>query len=129
MISAQARLTRGEVYGLVFRLSPGTQRFYALEINAEGAYRFVLATGSNPASWITLIDWTRSPAIQPGYNRTNTLLVVAAGSNFRFYINKQLMTTSYTNSAYASGLVGFLVGGDTAGGTEAVFSNIFVFQK
>jgi serine/threonine protein kinase len=129
VISAQARLTRGEVYGLVFRLSPGTQRFYALEINAEGAYRFVLATGSNPASWITLIDWTRSPAIQPGYNRTNTLLVVAAGSNFRFYINKQLMTTSYTNSAYASGLVGFLVGGDTAGGTEAVFSNIFVFQK
>jgi serine/threonine protein kinase len=129
VISTQARLTRGEVYGLVFRLSPNTQRFYALEINAEGAYRFVLATGSNPASWITLIDWTRSPAIQPGYNRTNTLLVVAAGPNFRFYINKQLITTSYTNSAYASGLVGFLVGGDTAEGTEAVFSNIFVFQK
>jgi serine/threonine protein kinase len=129
VISVQARLTRGEVYGLVFRLSPSTQQFYALEINAEGAYRFVLATGSNPASWITLIDWTRSPAIQPGYNRTNTLLVVADGPTFRFYINKQLITTGYTNSAYASGLVGFLVGGDTAGGTEAVFSNIFVFQK
>ncbi len=129
VISAQARLTRGEVYGLVFRLSPGAQQFYALEINAKGAYRFVLATGSNPASWITLIDWTRSTAIQPGYNRTNTLLVVASGSDFRFYVNKQLLTIGYTNGAYSSGLVGFLVGGDTSRGTEAVFTNIFVFQK
>ena len=129
VISVQARLARGEVYGLVFRLSPGAQQFYALEINAEGAYRFVLATGNNPASWITLIDWTHSPAIQPGYNRTNTLLVVASGSDFRFYINKQLITTGYTNGAYASGLVGFLVGGDTDRGTEAVFTNMFVFQK
>jgi len=129
VISVQARLIRGQIYGLVFRLSPSAQQFYALEINAEGAYRFVLASGSDPSSWVTLIDWTRSPAILPGYNRTNTLLVVASGPTFRLYINRQLITTGYTNSAYPSGLIGCLVGGDAAGGSEAVFTNMFVFQK
>ena len=129
VISAQAHLMHGEVYGLVFRLSPTAQQFYTLEINNLGEYRFVLATGSNPNTWITLIDWTHSNAILSGQKQINTFLVIAAGSNFRFYINKQLIMTNYTNSAYSSGMVGFMVGGDTARGTEAVFSNIFVFQK
>jgi serine/threonine protein kinase len=129
VISAQAHLVRGEVYGLVFRLSPTAQQFYTLEINNQSEYRFVLATGSNPNAWITLIDWTHSSAILTARQQTNTFLVIAAGSDFRFYINKQLIVTRYTNSAYASGMVGFMVGGDTSQGTEAVFSNVFVFQK
>jgi serine/threonine protein kinase len=129
VISAQAQLKRGDVYGLVFRLNPTAQQFYALEINKKGEYRFVLATGSNPTAWLTLIDWTHSSSIQTGYNQTNMFLVVASGSNFRIYLNKQLVVTSYTNSSYTSGLVGFMVGGDTRGGTEAIFSNILVFQK
>lgn len=129
VISAQAQLTHGDVYGLIFRLSPSAQQFYTLEVNNQGEYRFVLATGNNPITWITLIDWTRSNAIATGRNSTNTFLVIAANSTFRFYINKQLVVTSYNNATYTSGLVGFLVGGDTASGTEAVFKNIFVFQK
>lgn len=129
VLSAQARLERGEVYGVVFRLSPTTQQFYTLEINNKGEYRFVLANGSNPNSWITLIDWTHSNAIQSGQKQTNTFLIIASGSNFRFYINKQLVVTSYINSVYTSGMVGFMVGGDAPHGAEAVFSNIYVFQK
>lgn len=129
VIDAQAQLLHGEVYGLIFRLSPATQQFYALEINNQGEYRFVLATGKNPFAWITLIDWTRSSAIASGGKPTNTFLVVAARSTFRFYINKQLILTSYSNASYTSGLVGFLVGGDSPGGTEAVFRNMYVFQK
>lgn len=129
VISAQAQLERGDVYGMIFRLNPATQEFYALEINKSGSYRFVQATGSDPTSWLTLIDWTHSNAILTGYNQINTFLVVASGSNFRFYINRELVITSYTNASYISGLVGFMVGGDTLGGTEAVFSNILVFQK
>lgn len=129
VLSAQAQLVRGEVYGVVFRLSPTTQQFYTLEINNKGEYRFVLANGSNPDAWITLIDWTHSSAIQTGQKQTNTFLIVASGSNFRFYINKQLIVTSYTNSVYTSGMVGFVVGGDAPGGAEAVFSKVYVFQK
>lgn len=129
VISAQGRLQRGDVYGVVFRLNPIAQEFYALEINKEGFYRFVLANGNNPTAWLTLIDWTRSNAILTGYNQVNTFLVISSGSNFRFYINKQLVVTNYTNTSYTSGMIGFLVGGDTTGGTEAIFSNMLVFQK
>ncbi len=131
VITAQATLLRGDIYGLVFRLSPFSQSysFYALELNSQGEYRFVMARGNNPLNWLTLIDWTRSNAIQSGYNHTNTFLVQATGTHFRFYINKQLIVPSFSDSTYSEGLIGFLAGGDSEDGTEAVFTNVWVFQK
>ncbi|HEX6485003.1 MAG TPA: protein kinase [Ktedonobacteraceae bacterium] len=132
VLTAQAQLLRGDTCGLVFRLSPRSRQFYVLEINNRGDYRFLRASGNNPLNWLTLIDWTPSNAILKGYNQTNTFLIVATASHFSFYINKQLIVSSYSDasgSSYASGLIGFLVGGDSAGGTEAVFSNVWVFQK
>lgn len=129
IITAQAQLLRGDTFGFVFRLNPSTRTFYVLEINSTGSYRFVRASGDNPQNWLTLIDWTPSSAIVTGYGNLNTMLMVANGSQFRFYLNRQLMVTSFTDTAYTSGMVGFLVGGDKPGGTEAVFSNIWVFQK
>ena len=129
VITAQARLLYGDIYGLIFRLSPTSRQFYVLEINSQGQYRFVRATGNNPLNWLTLIDWTPSSAIHSGYTTTNTFLVVASGPQFRFYINRQLIVTTYSDTAYTTGMIGFLVGGDAQGGTEAVFSNVWVFQK
>lgn len=129
VITAQARLLYGDIYGLVFRLSPITRQFYVLEINSRGQYRFVRATGNDPLNWLTLIDWTSSSAISSGYNTTNTFLIIASGPRFRFYINRQLIVTTYTDTAFTTGLIGFLVGGDTQRGTEAVFSNVWVFAK
>ena len=129
VITAQAQLLRGDIYGLLFRLSPVRREFYVLELNSLGEYRFVRATGRDPSQWLTLIDWTHSNAILSGYGHINTFLVVAKGSQFRFYINQQLIVTNFSDSLYSSGLIGFLVGGDSAGGSEAVFSNVWVFQK
>lgn len=129
VITAQARLLHGDIYGLIFRLTPTTRQFYILELNHSGQYRFVRATGPDPLNWLTLIDWTPSSAIASGYNATNTFLIIANGPHFRFYINRQLVITTYTDTAYSNGLIGFLVGGDMQGGTEAVFSNVWVFQK
>lgn len=128
VITAQATLLRGDSYGLIFRLSPTSDDFYVLEINSAGDFRFVRAMSDNPYNWLTLIDWTRSSAILSGYGHTSTFLVVASGSQFRFYINRQLIITNFTDAAYVSGLIGFFVGGDSSGGTEAVFSNVGVFQ-
>lgn len=129
IITVQMQLLRGDMCGLIFRLNPKAQEFYVLELNSAGEYRFIRARGSNPLNWLTLIDWTRSNAIAAGYGQTNTILVIANGPNFRFYINRQLILTNYTDTAYTTGLIGLLVGGDSPGGTEAVFSNIWVFQK
>jgi eukaryotic-like serine/threonine-protein kinase len=128
VITAQAQLLHGQSYGIVFRLRPASDNFYVLEINSQGSYRFVRAMSNNPYNWLTLIDWTRSNAILSGYGHLNTFLILANGSQFRFYINKQLIVTGFSDSAYASGLIGFFVGGDSPSGTEAVFSNVGVFQ-
>lgn len=129
IITAQARLLHGDIYGLMFRLNPDSKAFYVLELNSHSEYRFVRAFGRNPLQWLTLIDWTYSSSILSGYGSTNTILVVATGSHFRFYINKQLIVSSFIESSYLSGLIGFLVGGDSNGGAEAVFSNVWIFQK
>jgi serine/threonine protein kinase len=129
VITAQAKLLHGDIYGLIFRLNPHTREFYTLEINSKGEYRFMRAAGSDPSQWLTLIDWTRSSAILSGYGHLNTFLVIATGTLFRFYINQQLIVTNFTDTLYTTGLLGFLVGDDSVGGTEAVFSNIWVFQK
>lgn len=129
IFTVQMQLLHGGMCGLIFRLNPKAQEFYVLELNSASEYRFIRARGSNPLNWLTLIDWTRSNAIVGGYEQTNTILVIANGPNFRFYINKQLILTNYTDAAYTTGLIGLLVGGDSPDGTEAVFSNIWVFQK
>ena len=129
IFTAQAQLLRGDIYGIIFRLQPGSANFYVLEINNQGEYRFVRAQGNDPQNWLILIDWTPSSAILAGYGQTNIFLVIASGSQFRFYINKQLLVDTTTDTAYASGLIGFLTGGDSYGGTEAIFHDVWLFQK
>ncbi len=129
VLTAQAQLLQGDIYGIVFRLRPDSKAFYVLEISSQGYYRFVRALGSDPLNWLVLIDWSYSDAITTGYGQTNTFLIVATGNKFRFYMNKQLLVTTFADEAYASGFIGFLVGGDSVGGTEAIFSNVWVFQK
>jgi serine/threonine protein kinase len=129
VITAQAQLLHGDMYGLIFRLSSRSKAFYALELNHYGEYRFIRAQGSNPLNWLTLIDWTYSSAIQSGYGHINTFLIITQGSHFRFYINQQLIVADISDTAYADGLPGFLVGGDSRSGTNAVFSNLWVFQQ
>lgn len=128
-IGVQARLLYGDIYGILFRLTPATKAFYALEVNSLGDYRIVRVLGNNPANWLTLIDWSHTNAIISGIGNTNTFLVIATENRFRIYINKQLIISTIVDSAYSSGMIGFLVGSDHPGGAQAVFSNLLIFQK
>lgn len=128
IFTVQAQLLSGDFCGLIFRLNPYSKAFYVLEVNSQGEYRFQRAMGNDPAYWLTLIDWTYSAAIQKGYLQTNTFLVLATDSYFRFYVNQQLIVSTFSDSAYTSGYFGLLVGGDTVHGTEASFLHAGVFQ-
>ncbi len=128
IFTVQARLLYGDFCGLIFRLNPHSKAFYVLEVNSQGEYRLQRAIGNDPEYWLTLIDWTYSAAIQQGYLQTNTFLVLATGSQFRFYINQQLIVSTFSDSAYTSGYFGLLVGGDTTHGTQASFLHAGVFQ-
>jgi serine/threonine protein kinase len=128
IITAQASLIRGDFYGIVFRLNPSSKAFYVLELNSASQYRFQRALGRDPSRWLTLIDWTSSSAIAAGYGQRNSFLVIASGTDFRFYINKKLIISTFSDNAYAAGLIGLLVGGDSIKGTEAIFSSMMVLQ-
>ncbi|GAC1358626.1 MAG: hypothetical protein NVS2B12_00880 [Ktedonobacteraceae bacterium] len=129
IFTVQAQLLYGDFCGLVFRLNPRSKTFYVLELNSQGEYRLQKAAGSDPAHWLTLIDWTYSTAIHAGYLQTNTFLVLTTGAHFRFYINQQLIVSTFSDSTYTSGYFGLLVGGDEARGTEARFKDAGVFQR
>ncbi len=84
IIAVQAQLLYGGFYGFVFRLSPSSKAFYVLEINSNGEYRFVRVLSSNPANWLTLIDWTHTDALFAGYGQRNTFLLIAKKQNFPY---------------------------------------------
>ena len=54
---------------------------------------------------------------------------MATGGHFRFYINQQLIMSTFTDTAYSTGFIGLLVGGDSIGGTEAIFRDIGVSRN
>lgn len=70
-------------YGVVFRVLD-SQNFYHFAINSS--QEFILLRKYKDR-WTRLIDWTRSPVINPG--KMNRLMVVAQGSHFGLYINDQ----------------------------------------
>ena len=128
IFTVQAQLLSGDFCGIIFRLNPYSKAFYVLELNSQGEYRFQRAIGNDPGYWLTLIDWTHSAAIRKGYLQTNTFLVLATASHFRFYVNQQLIVSTFSDSAYRSGYLGLLVGGDKVHGTEASFMHVGAFQ-
>ena len=129
IITVRAYLTRGNFYGIVFRLNPTSATFYVLEINSDSQYRFQRAQGHDPDHWLTLIDWTPSSAIAAGYEQRNNILVIANGPDFRFYINQQLIISTFSDNAYTAGFIGLIAGGDNTNGTEAIFNNVMVLQN
>jgi hypothetical protein len=95
-------------YGLVFRQSDESH-YYLFEIDEQGEYAVFIYT---PDGWEALIDWTNSPAIQPG--ETNQLAMIARGDEFSFFINA-LPVAGYHDARLSSGNVGLLVGLSNAG--------------
>ncbi|MBN1877921.1 MAG: protein kinase [Anaerolineae bacterium] len=69
-------------YGLVFRHSEGN--YYLFSVRGDRHFRFSLWAGY---TWIPIIDWTETFAIQVG--EVNRLTVIGEGDHFTFYINEQ----------------------------------------
>jgi hypothetical protein len=80
----------------------------------------------------TLVDWTASPAIKTGAPAIktgapadNTLLVWAAGSEFRCYANGQYLFSA-NDSALKAGFYGIYLYDRTAGGETVTYDTLAV---
>ncbi len=125
-------LSEGASGGLIFRAALAEISFYAFEINSRGEYRVARLdpgkpSGLTPAvpAWIPIVDWKKSEHIQTGVAR-NQLTVIAAGEDFWFFINHQVVT-SLQDEALAFGGAGILAQSGEESGASVCFDDFHVF--
>src|SRR5271157_2485554 len=123
------RLLSGQTGGLFFRINTdlfGEYSGYLFEMNGAGKYRIALFSQRITATITPLKDWTFSPALRQGSTASNTLQVIAQGSNLSFYANGVFLV-QLTDPTYSSGVIAFFA--TTVGTTPAdvVYSNLKVY--
>jgi hypothetical protein len=112
-------------YGLMFRVRPieGTEfeyDGYLFRLRCSGAARFDRVAGTTTSP---LVEWTPSSAIHAGAPADNTLLVWAAGGEFRFYANDQYLFSAQ-DTGLTDGFYGLYVYDRTAGGMTVYFEDL-----
>ena len=111
-------------YGLMFRVKSeeGDLLYdgYLFKLRCSGAASLDVITGTNRKA---IVDWTPSPAIKTGAAADNTLLVWAAGSEFRFYANGQYLFSA-SDSTLSAGFYGIYLYDRTAGGETVSFDTL-----
>ena len=124
----------GTTGGILFRsaFSDNYQAYY-FYIQTDGSYAFVKRTLSADKTYYpsTSLGGGISSAIHQGLNQSNLVTVVARGSTFHFYVNKQYVATAIDDS-YKSGSfgVGANLGstGNETSGSETSFRNLQIWQ-
>ncbi|MBN1975816.1 MAG: protein kinase [Anaerolineae bacterium] len=105
-------------YGLILR-RVDSSGYYLFLVSDDQHFEF---TRRSESGWTSLIDWTRTAAVQPG--EVNRLEVVAMGTQFTFYINGQFVG-EYSDSQFSSGVLAIVVGLHEVGDTSVVeFDNL-----
>jgi len=106
-VEVEAKLEDGantNGYGLLFRFQD-RENFYRFDISGDGYY---LLSKFFKDEWITLVDWTASPAINQG-KASNILKVSAFGPNITVWANGQQLA-SVTDDSLSHGNFGFFAG-------------------
>jgi hypothetical protein len=114
----KVNIISGNIGGIAFRFDAINRKFYYFAISPDGLYAVFYIGGSSGSNNEKLLASATSTAITTGLNQSNTLTVIARGSNINIYINKQYITT-LTDSSITIGSIGML-GGNSAGNTSDV---------
>lgn len=104
----QMTITKGDAGGITFRFpSPGTTasslNAYVFIVNVLGQCSLIRIHNGDYTPLVT----KSSPTIGKGVNQTALLTVIARGSAFFLYVNRQFITT-VQDKTFQSGLVGLL---------------------
>jgi len=125
-ISVDVTFLRGGSGGIFLRFpGGGSYNGYLFEIDSTGRFKFSYF-GEDPP----MQDWTFSPALNRGYQVTNTIAVIMQENTFALYANGQYLTTvTDSNNTITSSATDYLAlfasAPDTS--TEVVFSNLEVY--
>ena len=120
----EVRILQGDVGGLLFRANFQKTQTYEFIVDTNGCYQFLVVT--SPGSGKSLAQACKPDTISQGPNNNNLMAVIASGSTFQLYINRQLLTTIH-DSTFNHGSIG--VGAISLGSpTNAAFNNAKVWK-
>lgn len=112
--------------GLLFRADKNSNKFYRFAVDDQGGCSVLVSVDTTGTNTRDLKDCEASQ-FNSGLGVTNTVAVVARGDQLSFYINQQLVTT-VSDSTYSHGQIGFAVGNQDSKTSEAIFTNVKVWQ-
>lgn len=110
-------------YGLMFRGqadAEGNYNLYIFDLNCSGAARMLVLQGSE---LYALSEWQTNPAIKPGAEAENTLMVWMAKDQFRFYVNEAFLF-EVQDATLNEGFYGFFLRDNNAGTMSVSFKNL-----
>ncbi len=108
-------------YGVIFRLQD-KDNFYRFDITGDG---FFLLSKLVNGRWLTLVDWTPSPAINVG-QAENALRVSALGNKISVYVNGQFLA-EVEDDSFRHGDIGFFAGTFDQPGVHISFDDLRVW--
>lgn len=115
-------IIKGDIGGIIFRADPNPAiiKFYRLRIDAQEDYDLLTYTGKD-GNDARLLQGGQLSAFKTGLNKPNLITIIARGSDFYLYVNKQFITHA-ADSTYSSGQVG-LSAGDLTSPTDVAYNN------
>ena len=111
------KITKGDCGGINFRNQ------YSFQVCQDGTYR-LLKYAQNTSE--LLLNFRTSSAIHRGLNQLNVIAIVANGSKFDLYVNKQKIDNA-SDSTYVAGAVGLLATPSYGNPTEVAYSDVKVW--
>jgi len=118
----QMTILRGDYGGISFRTNSTGTDYYAFTVDQAGQYSLVVYKDDNVIKTVSNGD---SLAFKTDLNQPNLITVIARGSDFYLYINKQFIARG-SDTSYRAGQIGLLAGSITHP-TEVAFSDLNVW--
>lgn len=121
----QMVMQEGDGGGIIFRAESSESRFYYFRVSTGGGYSFYAFKDTRSKDAL-LLSAGVAPSFDSTQGDTNTLTVVARGSDLYLFVNKQLVTEVHDNT-YTFGQIGVFAL-DLGDDTEVTFSDVKVWQ-
>ncbi len=119
----QITIIAGDCGAIFFRGDFITGHYYYFRICQDGSYELLFYNSHGPAAKTPASG--SSPAINAGYDQSNTIAAVALDNSISIYVNDRLLANIIDNN-YSEGQIGVFADNDTHS-TEVVFRNAKVW--
>lgn len=119
-------LTQGDSIGLIFRANQTSRVAYVIELTSQGTY--LLGTGQSGTTNFRVLAEGSNSTINAGHGPSNLLTIIALGSMFYLYVNKQFVISTSDGSS-SSGLIGIAGAGTiTNVAVDATFNHLQLWK-